>query len=114
MLVHLDKNKLALYGVGKDDLYDFMLNTARHAIVRWACREGGRPRPGLHGPDAEVAAMAAWIAAHSAAGKRGERQVTFRELVQAAARLPSAEAAEEASGTNRARQVRGSRPPRCS
>jgi hypothetical protein len=74
MLVHLDKNKLALYGVGKDDLYDFMLNTARHAIVRWACREGGRPRPGLEGPDAEVAAMAAWIAAHSAAGKRGERQ----------------------------------------
>jgi hypothetical protein len=34
MLVHLDKNKLALYGVGKDDLHDFMLNTARHAIVR--------------------------------------------------------------------------------
>jgi death-on-curing protein len=79
-LVLLDKNKLSLWGVGKDDLYDFILSTARHAIVAWVYKDGGRPRKGLEGSDAEVFAMADWFARHSAPVKRGEREITFREL----------------------------------
>jgi death-on-curing protein len=80
MLVHLDDNRLALYGTTQKELYGMVLAVAAHTIgVRQDPRRPGKtpPRPNS---DQEVGAIASWIAERAARVRRGERQLTYREL----------------------------------
>ena len=74
MLVHLDKNRLALDGASQSDLYQLMLDVAAHTIVK-----DGKKRP-VHEPDQEVAAISKWLTKRVRERKVGERQVTYRQF----------------------------------
>jgi prophage maintenance system killer protein len=80
MLVHLDKNRLCLFGTNQNDLYKLLLGVASHSL-------GFRPdprRPDKEPPrreaDAEVADISDWIGKRVERLQRGERQITFRNL----------------------------------
>jgi death-on-curing protein len=77
-LVHLDKNKLTIYGVSQGDLYQLMLSVASHTIVPQPARRKRRSR--RVGTDDEVAAIARWLKEHAAAVRRGDRTINSREL----------------------------------
>jgi prophage maintenance system killer protein len=77
LLVHLDRNKLALYNVNQAELYDLVLAVAKHSVSAAMRRSASQ---GRSTPDAEVAAVAAWVTARARRVKRGERKVTFRKL----------------------------------
>lgn len=83
MLAHLDKNRFALKGnVRQDDLYDLMLGLARHELTRERVPPRSRRRGGLirHGADHQVTELTAWLSARADRVKRGERQITYRQL----------------------------------
>jgi prophage maintenance system killer protein len=83
MLAHLDKNRLALRGdVRQDDLYDLMLGLARHELTRERIPKRSRRRGGVgrHDADHQVRELGAWIQARADRVKRGERQITYRQL----------------------------------
>jgi hypothetical protein len=75
---------------------------------------GGGEDAGVDGADGPYVAGGALRYQHVVAGRDQAIAAALDELVQAAAKLPSAEAAEEPSGTNQAREVGGSGPPRWS
>lgn len=80
MLVHLDDNRLALYGTTQKELYGMVLAVAAHTIaVRQDPRRPDRT-PARANSDQEVIAVASWIAERAARVRRGERQLTYREL----------------------------------
>jgi death on curing protein len=76
-LVHLDKNKLSIFGTSQSELYDFMLSVASHSIVRQPRRRSRRRKPTA---DEEVVAITKWLTSRVAPIKRGERHITYREL----------------------------------
>jgi death-on-curing protein len=83
MLAHLDKNRLTLKGtVRQNELYDMMLALAdrRFSTERIAPRT--RRRVGATRRDAEhqVSELAQWLGDRVDPVRRGERQVTFRQL----------------------------------
>jgi death-on-curing family protein len=80
MLVHLDRNKLILKDTNQNELFEMILGVAAHSIVT-------QKRPGRStlrwqraSADEEVAAVAEWIRRRAAKPRRGERQITYREL----------------------------------
>ena len=75
MIAHLDKNRLTLVNVGKDELFRMILDVATHTFVA----RGSRTRP-HHDPDEEVAEIAQWIKERLYRMQRGERQITYRQL----------------------------------
>lgn len=80
MLVHLDKNKLTLHDTRQKELFDLMIAVAKHEIglPRGTKRRSSRRR--RRSPDKEVDAIAAWLRRRSERVRRGEKQVTYREL----------------------------------
>jgi death-on-curing family protein len=79
MLVHLDKNNLTLAGCPQDDLFKMIIALADHRIgevaPRRVVKEAFKKRA-----DFEVSALSAWIAERAKKPRRGERQITYREL----------------------------------
>jgi death-on-curing protein len=80
MLAHLDKNNLALAGVTQKALYDMVKAVAQHQL-------GVRPDPRKKNQDytprevdAEVVTIGKWLERYARPLKRGERQLTYRQL----------------------------------
>lgn len=79
MLIHLDRNKLALFDTSQHDLFDLMLRVASHALF-------GRPDPRARRPrrpptvDREVEKIAEWLGGRANRVRRGERPITYREM----------------------------------
>jgi hypothetical protein len=78
MLVHLDKNELALTGCRQVDLYNMIISVADHRIVEHV-RHGSKARS-KHTSDDEVAAIVEWLTKRAKKPRRGEKQITYREL----------------------------------
>jgi death-on-curing protein len=83
ILAHLDKNKLSLR-VGEDELYDFMISVANHAVAEWVAERLNIDivfGPGEGDSDVEVRMMGRWLVYHAAPVRRGEdKKITYREL----------------------------------
>lgn len=85
MLAHLDKNRLTLKGdVRQDELYDLMLSLARHELTTERVPPRVRRRVGVirFGADHQVFELAQWLEPRVARVRRGERQITYRQLRQ--------------------------------
>jgi death-on-curing protein len=79
MLVHLDKNRICLFNVNQQELFEMVLSVANHTIgLKHRESEQGKRR----NPDDEVKAIAKWLSARADKLKRGERIITYRELRQ--------------------------------
>ena len=77
-LVHLDTNRLSLAGVPDADLFNLMISIAKHEIPSIKPKMKSllnRPHP-----DDEVEAIAEWIRRRAKPLRRGEKQITFKEL----------------------------------
>jgi prophage maintenance system killer protein len=84
-LVHLDKNRLSLAGVPDAHLFNLMLSIAQHDVVKTKPKEKDEnKRP--HADD-EVEAIAQWIRHRAKNIKRGEKQITYRQLRRILARF---------------------------
>ena len=81
MLVHLDKNKLALYDCSHGDLYAVMLEIAK-GTFSLSPAERRSKTPQRPNADEEVEALAKWLSARANELSRGERRVTYRRLRQ--------------------------------
>lgn len=83
MLAHLDKNRLTLKGeVRQDDLYTMMLSVASHEFTTERIPPKVRKRRGVprFDSDHQVSELASWLERRVTAVKRGERQITYRQL----------------------------------
>lgn len=83
MLAHLDGNKLTLTDTKQGELYSMMIALATNQMSMFAVRRRRNHHlPSLmrNPPDAEVAALAEWIAPRLQPVRRGERRITYREL----------------------------------
>ncbi len=78
MLVHLDKNKLALFDATQSELYALMLRVASHTLIPPTPRRVRRPR--RVSSDDEVAVISKWLKTKVGSLRRGERNITYREL----------------------------------
>jgi death on curing protein len=85
MLAHLDKNHLALKGdVSQNDLYDLMIALATHTLTQERVPPRKRRKIGAFRfpADHQVTGLAAWLEKRVDRVRRGERQVTYRQLPQ--------------------------------
>jgi death-on-curing protein len=82
MLVHLDKNKLVLRRTRDRELFDLILAVAMHSIALTPVprRRVRVDRPGAATADDEVRAIKRWLEERAERIRRGERQVTYRQL----------------------------------
>jgi len=80
MLVHLDKNKLALYDTSQAELYQLMLRVADRTIAGMPDKRAKNPRASKKHADEEVAAIAKWLGVRASKIIKGERVITYREL----------------------------------
>jgi death on curing protein len=76
MLAHLDKNRMTLVNVGREELFQMIIDVANHVFVA----RGSRLRRPHGDPDDEVAEIARWINDHLYRLQRGEQQITYRQL----------------------------------
>lgn len=79
MLVHLDRNKLTLFNTAQNELYDLMLRVASHTLFGQPSKRDRRPKRPPPADD-EVQKIADWLRARADRVRRGERQITYREL----------------------------------
>jgi death-on-curing protein len=77
-LVHLEKNRLSLAGVPDAELFNMMLSIAKHEIP--SIKSKARTLLNRPHPDDEVEAIAEWIRRRVKPLKRGESQITFKQL----------------------------------
>lgn len=85
MLAHLDKNRLTLKGdVKQAELYEIMLSLADHGLTleRVAPRTKRKFQRARFDSDHQVGELARWLQARAERIRRGERQVTYRQLRQ--------------------------------
>lgn len=81
MLAHLDRNRLTLVNTKQEELFEMILAVATKQMAAQAMRR--RPknfRGWKHDHDAEIEALAMWLKPRTKRVKRGERQLTYREL----------------------------------
>jgi death-on-curing protein len=82
MLAHLDRNNLVLHATKERELLRFVVQVADHAVCFDQVKRGrvveSVPRRGS--ADEEVAQISAWLRSRTVRIKRGERQITYREL----------------------------------
>lgn len=76
-IMHLDSNGLVLADVTRDELYDFMLKIANHDVVVKSATG-----PTKINADEEVRSIAEWLTKRTRKITRGERVITYRELIQ--------------------------------
>ena len=90
MLAHLDKNGLALVDTKQKDLFDMILALACKSLSptgrtppsrrrKRKKRDGATQRP-RSGADEQVQALTQWIQLRAKKPRRGEKQITYREL----------------------------------
>ena len=79
MLVHLDRNKLALFACDQNDLYEVMLEIAK-GTLSLSPQDRRRDNPPRPTADAEVESLSKWLDRYARKRARGERQVTYRRL----------------------------------
>lgn len=77
-LVHLDRNKFTLYGTSQRELYDLMLKVASHTITGQPDRRASNPKQ--YDSDEEVERLGKWLRERAARIRKGERQITYREM----------------------------------
>lgn len=78
LLVHLDKNKFSLAGVQNTELFKLVLSIVEHKVIDSKThRKSSFNRPI---PDDEVESIANWLKQRAKPIKRGEKQITYREL----------------------------------
>jgi death-on-curing family protein len=83
MLAHLDANKLALRETNQNDLYRMMLSVATHSLGqrRLDRRQRRKVRtPPRSTSDQEVRAISRWLEPRVVEVKRGEREITYKQL----------------------------------
>jgi len=84
ILVHLDKNKLCLWGTNQNELYEYILAVANHQIPEWVVKQLGgivkQPQPDESASDLEVRMMATWLSRYAAWLRRGEESIRYRDL----------------------------------
>jgi len=80
MLVQLDKNKLTLFHTAQNDLYELMLNVASHSIGIRIDKRAKTLKPIRMSADEEVAAISIWLKDRVDRLRRGERQISYRDL----------------------------------
>ncbi len=80
LLVHLDKNKLALFDTRQDELYSMVLRVADHSIAQRPDPRQRRRDEARISADREFAAIRDWIDKRVDRVVRGEREITFRDL----------------------------------
>jgi death-on-curing protein len=78
MLVHLDRNKLTLYGTSQQELYELMLKVASHTITGQPDKRAANPKQ--YDSDEEVRRLARWLGERTSRIRKGERQITYREM----------------------------------
>lgn len=78
-LVHLDRNKLTLFDTSQSDLYDLMLKVASHSLFGGVDKRAKNPRRQASADD-EVEKIAKWLHDRADRVRRGERQITYREI----------------------------------
>ena len=78
LLVHLDQNRLSLAGVPDGGLFELMLAIAQHTIAK----PKDKSKHPLNRPsaDEDVEAIADWIRRRARALRRGELQITYKQL----------------------------------
>ncbi len=80
MLVHLDKNKLTLFHTFQNDLYGLMIKVASHTLGVRIDKRAKRPKVRYCSADDEVEAITNWLEDRADRVRRGERQITYRDL----------------------------------
>jgi death-on-curing protein len=80
MLVHLDKNRFTFTTVTQDEFFKMILDVATHQLVQTDRNKKPTSKDSKPTPDEEVEALTRWIDAKSIPVKRGEKQVTYRDL----------------------------------
>jgi death-on-curing protein len=79
MLVHLDRNKLSLFGTSQKELFDLVLAVARHEVFYsdgklYFCNGCKKDA------DREVAGIAFWLKSRAKKLESGDKFITYREL----------------------------------
>lgn len=75
MLAHLDKNRFTLVDVGRDELFQMIIDVATHSFwVKDSHKKAHKE------PDKEVAEIAIWTRDHMYRFQRGERHITYHQL----------------------------------
>lgn len=81
LLVHLDRNKLALYNTNQQELYDLMLGIADRSIGLTALAERARRQVMTRRKtDSEVLAISEWLRPRVDRVARGEQLLTYGQL----------------------------------
>ncbi|MHB1657662.1 MAG: type II toxin-antitoxin system death-on-curing family toxin [Burkholderiales bacterium] len=82
MLVHLDKNKFTIFNTPQDELYDFMIKVADHKIIDISGKHSKvkSSKEQIINSDDEVNTITQWVKKRSASIKKGEKNITYREL----------------------------------
>ena len=81
MLVHLDKNKMALRKTSQRELYAMILDVATHTLGQHSeRRKSRRARRAERHADDEVGAIIDWLRLRAGKVVRGEKTVTFFDL----------------------------------
>jgi len=75
-LTHLDRNGLVLDNVTRKDLYDLMIDVAKHSVSRAVAKKAGISDIW----DAEVAGVGRWLQDRVRKITRGERVITYGQL----------------------------------
>lgn len=80
MLAHLDANRLTLQNTRQEDLYEMILALADNRMAAFVATRRRHRLVKRNPSDDEIDALALWLRSRLQSVKRGERQVTYREL----------------------------------
>jgi death-on-curing family protein len=80
MLAHLDRNGYSVFGINQRDLYAMIKAVATHRLGIRVPRRRRNSDYTRREADEEVAAIADWLRPRARRVKRGERQITYRQL----------------------------------
>lgn len=80
LIVHLHKNGYSLVGVRHKELYNMILAVAQHKIAQEDRKKKSRFIPERTDPDTEIEAISQWIKTNARKVKKGEQQLTYRDL----------------------------------
>lgn len=80
MLVHLDKNRFTFTTVTQDEFFNMILGVATHQIVHTGRNKKSTSKDSKPHPDEEVEALTRWIKEKAIPIRRGDKQITYRDL----------------------------------
>jgi death-on-curing protein len=80
MLAHLDRNGHSVFAINQRELYVMIKAVATHTLGVRVPPRRKNPEYSRREADEEVAAIATWLRPRARKVKRGERQITYRQL----------------------------------